>query len=504
MEQITLDEIVASIDSACDSSDVATLKESLDKLDSISDQATSGIEHAKINFYKANCHSAIREMNGNHQSWNWEFSELEKEIYCFRAACGYIAGVEPTEDRSDLRFRISTNLANALNHVGRFVEAISLWDEVLTASPNFSMSIANRALALYYYGLSLYDPGHQCIFLNESYHQTKLALSLGVEIHATEGVAKQLEDLSKLGDWENFNFQPKEESRGRSKEERAYRTWCINHKLFLNPLNDIWHKDIVANDVFTFPPSTTQSKDSRRDSMPPEVYGIYNQLKQEYISARYMFFEAINESQKPYHFSDQRVVLYDMLDCRQYGLWIEKTKMVFLAAHAIFDKIAYLVNEYWSLGLPPDKIAFKSCWFNDLNPSKGLAVPFKSSENWPLRGLYWLSKDFVGKKGEDSLLQPDAWHIGKIRHHIAHKYLKVFHTFVDAKEQRKRNGHEWEYPISDQELIAQTLKLLVLVRNALIYVSLAAHADERRKKATIGHGMIGNIPLYEIEKPWRL
>lgn len=504
MGQLTLDEIAASIDAASDSGDMVTAMESLDKLDHISDQATSEIEHAQIYFYKANCHSAICRINGSHQSWNWECPELEKEIYCLRAARSCIAGVGIAEDRSDLRFRISTNLANALNHVGRFAEAISLWDEVLAAFPNYPMSLANRGHALYWYGFYLYDTGHQGIFFNESYHQTKLALSLGVESHAVEGVANWIKHLLRLGDWENFNFQPKGESLGRSKRERAYRAWCIDHRLFLNPLNDLWHADIVANDVLTFPSVIVKLEDSHQSS-PPEVYGIYNQLKQEYVSARYTLFNAIEESQKALHFSDRQVKLYDMLDYREYRLWIEKAKMAFLAAHAIFDKIAYLVNEYWSLGLPPKRIAFKSCWFKNGNAEKGLAAKFNSSENWALRGLYWISKDFAGKNDEESLLQPDAWHIAEIRNHIAHKYLKVFnHVFVDTEKWRKRSGHTWEYPISDQELITQTLKLLGLVRNALIYVSLAAHAEERKKKSALEDGILGEMQLLEIEDFYRL
>ncbi|MEZ5479793.1 MAG: LA2681 family HEPN domain-containing protein [Thiolinea sp.] len=98
--------------------------------------------------------------------------------------------------------------------------------------------------------------------------------------------------------------------------------------------------------------------------------------------------DAIEESQKTVHFST-RALLYDMLDYREYRLWIEKAKMAFLGAHAIFDKIAYLINKHWSLGLPARKIDFKSYWFNNGCSSKGLANPFISSDNWALR-------DYIG------------------------------------------------------------------------------------------------------------
>jgi hypothetical protein len=194
-----------------------------------------------------------------------------------------------------------------------------------------------------------------------------------------------------------------------------------------------------------------------------------------------------------------------MLDYREYRLWIEKAKMAFLGAHAIFDKIAYLVNAYWELGQPARCISFKSCWFNNGRASDGLVPAFKASQNWPLRGLYWISKEFVGERGRESPLQPDAWHIAEIRNHIAHKYLKVFdHVLVDTKQWRNTAGHEWEYPISDQELIKQTLKLLSLVRSALIYVSLAAYDEESNKRAKIDDGLLGNLQLFEVDERYRL
>lgn len=496
-----LDEIAIEIDSACDTDNIVSIRESLHKLDNISSMATSDTDHAQINFFKANCFSAIRQISCDHQSWSWESVELEKEIYHLRVAYNYITKVSQTEDLSDLRFRILTNLANTLNHTGRSAEAIALWDKVLAKHPNYGMSALNRGYAIYWYGRYLYDPGHQTLFLNESYHQVKQSLSFDIENHAIEGTSEWLKHLLELGDWENFSFHQKPESRGRSKREKMYRTWCINNRLFLNPLNDLWNTDIVANDAITFPSIIIKLKDNPSSS-PPEVYGIYNQLKQEYISARYMLFNAIEESKEAVHFSDKRVLLYNMLDYREYRLWIEKTKMAFLGAHAIFDKIAYLVNKYWSLELPAKKINFTSCWFNNGNPAKGLAKPFASSENWALRGLYWLSKDF--KETNESQVQPEAWHIAQIRNHIAHKYLKVFdHMLVDTEGWRKRTGHEWEYPISDQELINQTLQLLSLVRNALIYVSLAAHHDEQKKRTMRGDEMLGVMRLHKIKDSQR-
>jgi tetratricopeptide (TPR) repeat protein len=502
MDDLSLDELARLIDAAMDTSDIDAIRQYLGRLDDLSEHHLTKIGQGQVEFFKANCYSALRQSKNRYQSWCWDDPDLENEIYHLRLARNILSEISFDSDLTDLRFRVSTNLANALNHVGRFSEAVDLWDEVLEKLPEYGMSVGNRGFALFWYARYLYDPGHQELFLNESYHTIKLALELGVEEHATPEMQQWMEHLLELHDWERFQFQRKNESRGRSKREKAYRTWCLDHKLFLNPLNDLWKDDIAANDVFTFPSIIVNIENSRRGS-PPEVYGIYNQLKQEYVSARYMLFDAITESGEGVHFSDKKVKLYDMLDYREYRLWIEKTKMAFMGAHAIFDKIAYLVNQYWELGLSARRINFKSCWFRNGKASDGFSSAFEGSENWPLRGLYWISKEFIGEK--ESPLQPDAWHIAEIRNHIAHKYLKVFdHALVDTKQWRNASGHQWEYPISDQELINQTLKLLKLVRSALIYVSLAVHGEESRKRNEFGDALLGNLQLVEVDDKYRL
>lgn len=501
----SISKLAPLIDEAIDSNDLVAIRKFIVELNAAIETASAELELAKINFFLANCHSACRKLIEGENLWSWDSSELENEIYCLRVARNHISRISLEEDLSDLRFRIYTNLANALNHVGRPTEALSFWNDVLDNAPDYAMAIANKGYCLYWYSYYLYDTEHQHVFLGESYRHIKRALKLGVESHATGPMERWLEHLLSFCDWESYKFHPDNPTRsGRSKAETEYRTWCLQHKLFLNPLNDVFCESVAANDTLTFPPVIITKEDANRWH-PPEVFGIYNQLKQEFVSARYMLFDALGDAERSTHFSDRKVLLYDILDYRMYGLWIEKVKMAFLGAHAIFDKIAYLVNEYWALEIPSHRINFKSCWHKGENISKELKPMFRASENWPLRGLYWLSKDFVGEGNKTTPLQPDAWHIAQIRNHIAHKYLKVFDSFfVSAEQQRKRAGHEWEYPISDKELITQTLNLLCLVRNALIYVSLAAHSEERKKRLNLGDdGLIAEMPLWGIDDTHR-
>ena len=495
-----LNNLAKTIDAATENRDIETINKTISIIDELFSNKYSCIEKAQLHFFYSNCYAAKRQIERKLSEWTWDDGYIEKEIYHLRISLAECKKVSLSDDRTDLRFRIGTNLANALSHVGRFVEAIELWDEVIDNHPSHSMSIGNRGYCLSSYARYLYDPGHQPIFLNESYHQIKKALEIGVEAHAREGMRNWLEHLSTLTNWEECKVTLKGESRGKSKNERSYRTWCINNRLFLNPLNDIWKEDIVANDVLTFPSIVTSIGTRQKGTLFPEVYAIYNQLKQEYVSTRYVIYDAIQDSEKGLHFSDRRVKLYDMLDYRRYRLWIEKLKMGFLSAYAIFDKIAYLINEHWNLLIRVERVKFSTVWNKHGDSKSPLSEVFSQSDNWPLRGLYWLSKDLYFKKSGYHSIEPDAKHLNHIRNHIAHKYLCVYSDWItDARKHRENKGHHLSYPIGDEEFKYQSVRLLKSVRSALIYLSLAAHAHESKSRQEIDDTLIAPMDLYEID-----
>ena len=305
-------------------------------------------------------------------------------------------------------------------------------------------------------------------------------LAAGLESHAIQHVTERIAHLDTLQNWEEFTYDLDHFPRGRSEPEKNYRGWCLQNRLFLNPLNDLGPHNIAARDVMTFPSITQASEE--RTSLVPEVYGIYNQLVQEYVSARYLVFEAICERDTgTRHFSDNDVTLYDTLDYRVLRLWIEKLKMGFLSAFAMFDKMAYLLNHYLKLNIDHKHVNFGSLWFNKRRPDKGVRPSLEQSENWPLRGLFSLSRDFHWKADEVFSMEPDAKRLHEIRRHIAHKYLTVHDSFGVSLGTmgRDRKGNDLSMPIGDDDLAAATIKLLKLVRSAMIYLSLAANWHEQ-------------------------
>ncbi|MEN5371423.1 LA2681 family HEPN domain-containing protein [Luteimonas sp. TWI406] len=121
------------------------------------------------------------------------------------------------------------------------------------------------------------------------------------------------------------------------------------------------------------------------------------------MSARFMLWESGKSEEA--HFSDRDVLLLNTLDYPAFGLATEQLKMAFRVAYSIFDKIAFFLNRYLALGMGPRQVNFRAVWTEGKN--KALRSRIAGSKNWPLRGLYWLSKDLF-EEGAQDLLEPDA------------------------------------------------------------------------------------------------
>ena len=92
---------------------------------------------------------------------------------------------------------------------------------------------------------------------------------------------------------EDFDFN--QFTLGATEEERSYRRWCLRERLFLNPLNDQFTESVAAADVLHLPDHTYKIGEV------PRFPAYYNLLKQEYVSARYRLFHAIQPTRPGFH-----------------------------------------------------------------------------------------------------------------------------------------------------------------------------------------------------------
>src|SRR5690606_18980409 len=93
--------------------------------------------------------------------------------------------------------------------------------------------------------------------------------------------------------------------------------------------------------------------------------------------------------------------------------------------YSILDKAAFFLNAYFELGHKPKNVSFRSVWYESKGTApRSLLRRFVDCPNWPLRGLFWLSKD-VFEEEFRAVTEPDAEALNEIRNHLEHKYLQL-------------------------------------------------------------------------------
>lgn len=242
LDNLTSEEALSNIghltDLAFDLKEIAGLQHSIKLAEELQRRDLTDSQRALSHYFVANTHSDIRRLStaGTDKSWEWEQEDIEKEIFHLRKA------LQTGQSLPDERMcQILTNLGNLMNEIGRFVEAVEYWDRALERVPSFPMARGNRGFGLTHYARTLYDRGHAIVFLKYAHADFAKALSFKLREGAEKGFSESKkwiesvipkEDLEKDLDMNSFSL-------GRSKAEKNYRQWCLNNRLFLNPLNDL-------------------------------------------------------------------------------------------------------------------------------------------------------------------------------------------------------------------------------------------------------------------------
>lgn len=408
------------VDISFDVNKIEGLKLAIKLSEELQKRSLSPGQLATSHYFLANAWANLKLLlrRGKDRSWDWEQEEAEKELIHLRRALNKEGLLELSNERA---CEILTNLGNVMNEVGRFVEAIEYWDRALFKVPLFPMSRGNRGYGLTHYAQALYDKGHRVIFFKHAYADLKNAL-LSSDALLYEDARKDFNKyrekiesvLSKK--YLDTELDMRTFDVGTSEQEIEYRQWCLRNRLFLNPLNDLGPYSVAAQDVLTAPNIVVKAGEG------PYYFSYFDQMKQEFVSARYLYYEGMNE--KHPHFSDNKVFLYNTLDYPSYSLSVEKIKSAFRIIYSLFDKIAYFLNHYLSLSIPERDVTFKTFWYKAQKKKEGLRQNFQQLRNWPLRGLFWLSKDLYEARFKE-YIEPDAQELSEIRNHLEHKYLKL-------------------------------------------------------------------------------
>jgi len=453
------------------------LEDGLEKANKLADElGKRKLSPRDFSFYhycRANIWADIRYMKtqNNIGAWAWEQAEIDNEIIHLRSALQ--KGFDKLDSRNQCN--VLTNLGNLLSNIGRFVEAVEFWNRALSIDPEFGMALGNRGKGYFHYANALYDPGHRAVFLKHAYYDLQEALKLPLYEDARAGFSQLLMSIEKMfrkDALKDRNPLP-EYSTGDSDEEIEYRQWCLENKLFLNPLNDLGAHSIAAKDILHTPNITVKT------GADPHYQRFANQIKQEYATARFLLFRGISDDSL--HYSDKDVYLFDTFDNACLSASVEMVKASYQIVYSLFDRIALFMNYYLALKIRPGDVSFRTFWYQERKRNNGLRDEFKSYINWPFRGLFWLSKDlFEGKKGFRQTLEPDALDISKIRNFLEHKYFHL-HSDITRGDFADKELRGFSYSLNIREFQKKALKLMKLSRAAITYLLLGIHFEEKQR-----------------------
>jgi hypothetical protein len=476
-----VDLLARLIDVGGDEGDAEALADAIALSTSI-EEKTAARDACLVLYLRSNAWSSLQGLRHDGlDAWAWEQPELLSQIYWLRAAIQHEGFNDLSTGRKS---QIFCNLGNALSYLGRIVEAIVEWRNALLALPIHGMARGNLGGGLFRYGMALYDDGHTYWLLRGAKDELINAIEGGVGRdgstypEALEGFAHFLQHVEeRLDEYDDDGAGEKQEEwhLGQTEKEKQYRRWCLAKTLFLNPLNDLSAATVGAADVLLLPPH-------RINGAGITYRAFYNQLKQEYIYARWCLFEGVTANEV--HFADRDVYLESNADLALYSMGLEQIKTTFRCAYSLLDKVAYFINAYWKAGWPEKKVNFRNVWYEEKKPRGAPSIPlrpvFETSKNPPLRGLFWLSKDVYLTHLQD-VADPSAKESDALRNHMEHKFMKVVDTILKNDCSSDIFEDQLAHLVQRDELIARSEHLLKLSRAALIYLSLAMHYEERRR-----------------------
>jgi len=483
---------------------------------------------------------------------NWNNSKGLKQIlhneYLQKAKMYFRKALEEDDNLEfKLKKQLLTNYANCLLNLGRSLEALYLYDEVLKMDSTFGMALGNYAEAMM--NFANISGAYRTTICIDAYHKFKTALK-DQSLPQTGGLVAQenfKRKLKQIENWLNKNNvslrklpqHKRYKRKGLSDFEKFYLDICSANKLFLN-----FHiHDSTCNASIVDPISISITTHVEDNYTFYELSKNVNQIKEDFTTARLLLCQSQYE-RKDFNRISKRTDYVYALDYSMFNLYCGLLKSAFTQAYNILDKIALFINEYYGLGMNPTKISFMNIW-----KEKGaLKTRILDSENLTLYALYDIYLDFECGETSEKLeklpenLQPNDLskyrisyeapkqllvlkgimkeeekdgllklstetsyqeaikrlfqrsrgyykRIKDIRNTITHRRLVIFDstcTNDSDKDLHKDN-------IGYETMLSETINLFKLVKSAIIYLVNAIEVEERKKRKE-AKGPI--VPMY--------
>lgn len=432
--------------------------------------STDDMVRANYYYCGSNCSSRYRQLTKDESE-----EVLERELLLCRKSMMILSKQKKNsmefKERAYFRgmyYSVVTNYANFLDHIGRIIPAIQYFEKI--SQSKFGMAQGNLGQALIRFSFMI-NNSNQAMYIGRMGEKW---LDKAVNSYDGNIYGKAKGDFQKwlefIGKYKLPDTTIKSSKREMSEMEMNYRKWFSEGILALNPLNDCNYTIKVAYDPIYIHMIMPIPK-GNDDFEVPELFSLFNDIKQEFVSARFQIYQAINS--KGVHYSDEEVYLGNGLNGAMYSWNIEQAKMAFKSVYSIFDRIGFFLNEYLELNIDERKVSFKSIWWEISDEL--------IEHNYALKGLRWIHKDLHNKvqvKGLEECVDPMMKEVQNVRNYMEHRFVRVVDDFLVTPDV-KDDSLSMEITLGDFR--NQVIYLLKKCREAIILLSILVSEEEKKR-----------------------
>ena len=491
-----INEYGAKVDSLVMNRDYEGLKSLLDEMIDFLGENNTAKEDASFNYYFGTGLGTYADylVRTGRDYFDEEVVSLRStSMYHFRRARNLYNPKMHRDPRAKLR--LLTNYANEIDTIGRVIEALRIYREILDVNEEFSIALGNYGRAISFLANMVNDTGHYRDLHCYAYQAIKKAINTPDPDMHEQAIKAFEEQINEYEESPSARILAEpirydEHLLGDDCEERDYRRWCLEKHLFLNPMNEVREIETAfAHDPLTITSYTEfvgeKELAEKSATNPPRWYAMLNQLKEEYVYARYQFYEGNKNGDV--HFADKEVKLsLASYDYSNYSIRIEQIKSAYRGLYSMLDQISFFINDFWKLGLG-EKQADAYHVYNAKNYPR---------DNIALGSLYWVLREFYETyKGAE---QASEKKISILRNALEHKYVKVHGCEWDGKLQIDDDNF---YHISEEDLKKYTMRMLQLCRESLIYLVYAIGIDDSKKDKS---EKVANLSVSDFPDDWKL
>lgn len=478
---MTLEEIGKKIDASSEKGNTTGITDCINELNLLLENDKNKTSSFYVNYYLSNAYYCLYQITNPKN----DLKKRPNNIYLQKAK-KYYRIVTKESDKLNIFFKkqLLVNFGNCLDYLGRSIEALDLYNEALIIDPKFSMALGNKAIAANYF--SSITGIYRGAITIETYQILKQIIT-DPELVRIGGVAAKNyfnKEADKIGlTIKNKLYLKKKikhkpySKKNLSEFEISYLDFCINNDLFLNfHIQDKNCEAAVCDPIFI----ETITKINDETSFY-NLARYINQIKEDYSVARVLLFQSEFRKNKDFSNISKRTNYVYPLDYSQCHIYNGFLKSAFKTSYDILDKIAVFLNTYFDLGISENQISF------DSNPEKNSCIWTKKIKDEKSEEL--IIKDELLEKGNISLFalfdifldfrNQEYKTIKDIRNAITHRQLTVFEDIVEKKE--KIYVNKILISISHEEFLIETIKLMKLIKAAIIYTVNCVNLKEGKK-----------------------